>query len=325
MKAKVVIASAAGGPDVLQVVDTQLDALGDHDVLVRQTAIGINFVDIYHRKGVYPIAYPGRLGVEAAGVVEAVGHRVTLVRRGDRVAYSGNVPGSYAEARIVPEATLVRVPDGISDVVAAAVMTRGMTVEYLVRRTYPVAPGETVLFHAAAGGVGLIAGQWLKSLGAVPIGTAGGPEKCAIAASHGFDHVIDYHREDIAARVRELTDGEGVPVVFDSVGKNTFEASLDCLAPCGMFVTFGQSSGVIPPFSPNLLSSKGALYMTRPTLSVYNAKRRDLEASAKALFDLILSGKIRIEVNHRYAFDQIAAAHADIEACRTIGPSVLIA
>ena len=324
MKTKIVIASAAGGPEVLRVVDAQLDAPTGNDVLVRQTAVGVNFVDIYHRKGVYPISYPGSLGVEAAGVVEAVGELVTLVKKGDRVAYSGSAPGSYAEARIVPEDILVRVPDGISDVIAAAIMTRGMTVEYLVRRTYPVSRGQTVLFHAAAGGVGLIAGQWLKSLGATTIGTAGGSEKCAIAARHGFDHVIDYHHEDIVARVRHLTRGEGVPVVFDSIGKSTFEASLDCLSPRGMFVTFGQSSGVIPPFSPNLLSSKGSLFMTRPTLSVYNSKRSDLEASAKALFDLVLGGQIQIEVRHQYVFDQIAVAHADIEARRTIGPSIIV-
>jgi NADPH:quinone reductase len=273
---------------------------------------------------VYPLPYPSGLGVEAAGVVEAVGEQVSFVKRGDRVAYSGNIPGSYAEARIVPKDILLRIPLRISDVQAAAVMTRGMTVEYLIRRTYPVSRGETVLFHAAAGGVGLIAGQWLRSLGAVSIGTAGGPAKCVVAARHGFDHVIDYQHEDIAESVRRLTNGKGVPVVFDSIGKDTFEASLDCLSPRGMFVTFGQSSGVIPPFSPNLLSKKGSLYMTRPTLTVYNAKRNDLENSAQALFALMTSGQICVEVNHTYPFEDVAAAHDDLEGRRTVGPSVLI-
>jgi NADPH2:quinone reductase len=324
VKTKVVIASEPGGPEVLKIVERNLEPPKGHEVLVRQTAIGVNYVDIYHRKGVYPLPYPSGLGVEAAGVVEAVGEQVSFVKRGDRVAYSGNIPGSYAEARIVPEDILLRIPQGISDLQAAAIMTRGMTVEYLIRRTYPVSGGETVLFHAAAGGVGLIAGQWLRSLGAISIGTAGGPEKCAVAARHGFDHVIDYQHEDIAESVRRLTNGKGVPVVFDSIGKDTFEASLDSLSPRGMFVTFGQSSGGIAPFSPNLLSSKGSLYMTRPTLTAYYAKRTDLENSAAALFDLIESGQIRVEVNHAYPFEDVAMAHADMEGRRTVGSTVLM-
>ena len=266
-----------GGPDVLRFEDVQVGAPGAGEARVRHTAIGVNFVDVYHRSGLYPMPLPSGLGVEGAGVVEEVGAGVSHVRPGDRVAYTGPV-GSYSEVRLVPADRLVKLPDGIDDRTAAASMTKGLTVQALVRRTHAVRAGETVLWHAAAGGVGLIATQWLKALGATVIGTVGSEEKAAIARAHGCDHVIVYTREDFPKRVRELTGGAGVPVVYDSVGKATFEGSLDCLAPLGLMVSFGNASGAVPPFDIGLLAKKGSLFLTRPTVFTYIARREDLRA-----------------------------------------------
>jgi NADPH2:quinone reductase len=292
---------------------------------MRQTAIGLNFIDVYFRSGLYPPpkGFPLVPGGEGAGVVLKVGQGVTDVKPGDRVAYT-IATGAYATERLMPADRLVKIPDGVSDEQAAATMLKGLTVEYLLRRTYAVKPGETVLYHAAAGGVGLLFGQWAKHLGATVIGTAGSPDKVELARAHGFDHVIDYSREDFAARVKEITNGAMCDVVYDSVGKDTFDGSLDCLKPRGMFVSFGQSSGEIPPFSINLLQRKGSLYASRPTLFTYIAKRAELEAAAAALFDVIARGIVKVVINQRYPLAEAGRAHADLEARRTTGISLLI-
>src|SRR5262245_12110356 len=281
-----------GGPDVLRWEDVTVGEPGAGEARVRHTAVGVNYIDTYHRSGLYPIPLPNGLGSEGAGVVEAVGPGVTVVKPGDRVAYAGGPPGSYAEVRLLPADRLVKVPDGISNRQAAAMMLKGMTVQYLIRRTYRVRPGDTVLFHAAAGGVGLIACQWLKALGATVIGTVGSDAKAEVARAHGCDQPIVYTREDFPRRVRELTVGQGVPVVYDSVGKSTFAGSLDCLRPFGLLVSFGNASGPVPPFELGVLAQKGSLYVTRPTLVTYTATRGDLEATAKDLFDIVLAGKV---------------------------------
>jgi NADPH:quinone reductase len=290
-----------GGPEVLTWEEVPVGDPDPGQARVRHTAVGVNFIDTYHRSGLYPIPLPGGLGSEGAGVVEAVGPGVTVVAPGDRVAYAGGPPGAYAEARVMPVDRLVRIPDGISDRQAAAMMLKGMTVQYLIRRTHKVQPGETVLFHAAAGGVGLIACQWLKSLGATVIGTVGSDEKAELARAHGCDHTIVYTREAFPKRVRELTDGAGVPVVYDSVGKSTFQGSLDSLRPLGLLVSFGNASGPVPPFEVGLLAQKGSLYVTRPTLATYTATRADLEATAGDLFNVVRSGRVKVEVRHTYA------------------------
>jgi NADPH2:quinone reductase len=313
-----------GGPEVLQWEEVQLGEPGDGQARVRHTAVGVNFVDTYHRSGLYPLSLPSGLGSEGAGVVEAVGPGVTHVWPGDRVAYAGGPPGSYAEVRLMPADRLVKVPEGISDQQAAALMLKGMTVQYLIRRTYKVQPGETVLFHAAAGGVGLIACQWLKTLGATVIGTVGSDEKAELAKAHGCDHAIVYTREDFAKRVREITGGRGVPVVYDSVGRSTFAGSLDCLRPLGLLVSFGNASGPVPPFELGVLSQKGSLYVTRPTLATYTANRADLETTAKDLFDVVLSGKVRVEVRHTYALQDARQVHRDLEGRRTTGSIVML-
>jgi NADPH2:quinone reductase len=313
-----------GGPDVLRWEEVADGDPGPGQARIRHTAIGVNFIDTYHRSGLYPLPLPTGLGSEGAGVVEAVGPGFTVVRPGDRVAYAGGPPGSYAEARVMPADRLVTVPDGITDRQAAAVMLKGMTVQYLVRRTYPVKRGETVLFHAAAGGVGLIACQWLKALGATVIGTVGSDEKAPLAKAHGCDHVIVYTREDFPKRVRELTGGAGVPVVYDSVGKSTFPASLDCLRQLGLFVSFGNASGPVPPFELSLLTQKGSLYVTRPTLATYTATRADLETTAKELFDVIRSGAVKVAVNHEYPLKDAAQVHRDLEGRKTTGSVVMV-
>jgi NADPH:quinone reductase len=313
-----------GGPEVLRWENVEVGEPGDGQARVRHTAVGVNFIDTYHRSGMYPITLPSGLGIEAAGIVEAVGPDVTVVRPGDRVVYAGGPPGAYAEARVLPATFLVPIPDGVTDQIAAAVMLQGMTVQYLIRRTYPVKAGETVLFHAAAGGVGLIACQWLKALGANVIGTVGSDEKAAIARSHGCDHVIISTREDIAKRVREITGGAGLPVVYDSVGKDTFLASLDCLRPLGLMVSFGNSSGKVAPVDIGILSQKGSLYLTRPTLAAYTATRADLEATARDLFDVIRAGKVKVEIRHTYALADAAQVHRDLEGRRTVGSIVMI-
>ncbi|TDR72515.1 quinone oxidoreductase family protein [Paludibacterium purpuratum] len=313
-----------GGPEVLRLIDVELDAPGTGQVRLRHTAIGINFIDTYQRSGLYPLPLPSGLGQEAAGVVEAIGAGVTHLSIGDRVAYAGGPPGAYCQARVIDAAHLVKLPDDISDEVAACVMLQGMTVEYLIRRVFAVEAGQTVLWHAAAGGVGQIAVQWLTSLGVHVIGTVGSAQKAELVRALGCRHVINYREEDVAQRVRALTDGAGVPVVFDSVGKDTFEASLDCLARRGMMVSFGNASGPVPPFSPLLLSQKGSLFLTRPRLGDYTANRAELETSANALFERILSGAVKVAPSKRYALADAAEAHRDLESRQTNGSLIML-
>jgi NADPH2:quinone reductase len=313
-----------GGPEVLQTETVEVGAPGPGEVRLRHSAIGVNFIDTYVRSGLYPTTLPSGLGTEAAGVVEAVGAGVELVRVGDRVAYCGGPLGAYSEQRLIPAAVLVKLPDAIGDEQAACMMLQGMTVEYLIRRTYPVQPAQTVLWHAAAGGVGQIAVQWLSSLGVQVIGTVGSDAKAELARSLGCTHVINYSTENVVERVRELTGGRGVPVVYDSVGKDTFEISLNCLAPRGMFVSFGNASGAVPPFAPLLLAQKGSLYFTRPRLGDYTASRAELEESANALFERVQAGAVRIAPSHRYALADAAQAHRDLEGRRTTGSLILL-
>ncbi|TIP02919.1 MAG: quinone oxidoreductase [Mesorhizobium sp.] len=316
---------ANGGPEVLAYEDADPGQPGEGQILIQHTAIGLNFIDVYYRSGLYPP--PGGLplipGSEAAGVVLALGTGVDWLKPGDRVAYAVNV-GAYAEQRVIAADRVVKVPDGISDEQAAAMMLKGMTAEYLLRRTFPVKAGDTILYHAAAGGVGLILGQWAKHLGATVIGTASSSDKIELARAHGFDHVINYKEQDFVAGVAALTGGRKCDVVYDSVGADTFPASLDCLRPLGMFVSFGSSSGPVPPFPISLLAQKGSLYATRPMLFVYNAKREDLVKSAEALFDVVNSGAVEIKINQRYALKDAGKAQADLEARKTTGTTVLI-
>jgi NADPH2:quinone reductase len=322
---KAVRIHAHGGPEVLTFEDVEVGSPGPGEALVRHTAIGVNYLDTYFRTGLYPApaGLPLTAGNEAAGVVEAVGPGVDWLKAGDRVAYASPI-GAYCEARVMPVATLVKLPDSVSDEQAAGMMLKGMTAEYLLRRTFPVKPGDTILYHAAAGGVGLLVGQWAKHLGAKVIGTASNADKIALAKAHGYDHVIDYSSKDFVAEVKEITGGKKCDVVYDSVGKDTFPGSLDCLRPRGMFVSFGQSSGPIPPVNLAILSQKGSLYATRPTLFAYVATRADLEASANALFDVVGKGIVTVEVNQRYALKDAAQAHADLEGRRTTGTSILL-
>jgi NADPH:quinone reductase len=314
-----------GGPEILSWDEVDPGKPGAGQVLLKQTAVGLNFIDVYHRTGLYPVAaLPAAIGMEAAGTVETVGPGVTDLKVGDRVAYGTGPLGAYAEARIMPADKLVKLPAAIADRTAAAMMLAGMTAEYLLRRTYRVKSGETILVHAAAGGVGLLLCQWAKHLGARVIGTVGSPEKAELARRHGCDHPILYRTEDFAARVRELTKGDGVPVVYDSVGRDTFMRSLDCLGPLGLMVLFGQSSGPVPPVDLGVLAQKGSLYVTRPTLMTYNAKRDDLVKSAAALFDVVARGAVKIEIGQDYPLREAARAHADLEARRTTGQSVLL-
>ncbi|RWD67374.1 MAG: quinone oxidoreductase [Mesorhizobium sp.] len=316
---------AHGGPEVLAYEDADPGHPGAGQILIRHTAIGLNFIDVYHRSGLYPPpgGFPLIPGGEAAGVVLAVGAEVDWLKPGDRIAYAVNV-GAYSEERVIAADRVVKVPDGISDEQAAAMMLKGMTAEYLLRRTYKVKAGDAILYHAAAGGVGLILGQWAKHLGATVIGTASSADKIELAKAHGFDHVINYKEQDFVAGVAAITGGKKCDVVYDSVGNDTFPASLDCLRPLGMFVSFGQSSGPIPPFSMSLLAQKGSLYATRPTLFVYNARREDLVASAEALFDVVLSGAVEIKINQRYGLKDAAKAQSDLEGRKTTGTTVLI-
>lgn len=316
---------AHGGPEALVYEDADPGRPGPGQILVRHTAIGLNFIDIYFRTGLYPApnGLPLIPGGEAAAVVLELGEGVAGLEVGDRVAYVINI-GAYAEQRVIAADRVVKIPDGISDEQAAGMMLKGMTAEYLLRRTFKVGPNDTILYHAAAGGVGLILGQWAKHLGATVIGTAGSPEKVELAKAHGYDHVIDYRTQDFVAEVARLTGGRKCDVVYDSVGKDTFPGSLDCLRPLGTFVSFGQSSGPIPPFNIALLAQKGSLFATRPTLFVYNARREDLEASAKALFDVVLKGIVEIKINQTYALKDAGRAQADLEGRKTTGTTVLI-
>ena len=313
-----------GGPEALSVDEIEVGAPGPGEVLIRHTAVGLNFIDTYHRSGLYKLEQlPHTLGVEGAGVIEAAGAEVTDFAPGDRVAYGGGI-GSYCEMRVMDAGRLVKLPDGLGDEQAAAMMLQGMTVRYLVRRVHEIAPGETVLIHAAAGGIGLIFCQWAKHLGATVIGTVSSDQKAALAEAHGCDHPIVYTREDFVARVRQLTDGAGVPVVYDSVGKETWQGSLDCLAPLGLMVSFGNASGPAPAFTVLDLMSRGSLFVTRPVLAHYTAAREDLLESANDLFDVVASGAVKIEINQRYALGEAEDAHRDLEGRRTTGSSILI-
>lgn len=314
-----------GGPEVLTYEDVEIGAPGAGEVRIRHTAIGLNFIDCYFRTGLYPApnGLPFIPGNEAAGEVVALGDGVSGLAVGDRVAYAGPL-GAYAEERNIAADRIVKLPDAIGDENAAAMMLKGMTAEYLLLRTYPVKAGDTLLCHAAAGGVGLILGQWAKHLGATIIGTAGSPEKVALAKAHGYDHVIDYSSDNFVEAVTDLTGGKKCDVVYDSVGKDTFEGSLDCLKPRGMFVSFGNASGPVPPFAPTLLSQKGSLYVTRPTLFTYIATRPELEASAGALFDVVAGGIVKINVNQRYRLQDAGQAHSDLENRKTSGATVLL-
>jgi NADPH2:quinone reductase len=312
-----------GGPEVLAWEDVEVGDPGQGQVRIRHHAVGLNYLDTYHRSGLYPLPLPSGCGSEAAGVVEAVGAGVTDLKVGDRVAYAGGAPGAYAEARLYPADRLVKIPTAVSFETAAAMMLKGMTAQYLIKRTFKVQPGMTVLWHAAAGGVGLIACQWLKLLGVKVIGTVGSDEKAALAKAHGCEHTIVYTRENFVERVKEISGGKGVPVVYDSVGKLTFMGSLDCLQPLGMMVSFGNSSGPVDAISPAILAPKGSLFLTRPTLVHYTAKREDLVACASDLFDVVGSGKVKIEIAQRYALKDAAQAHRDLEARKTTGSTIL--
>ena len=313
-----------GGPEVLRVEKLDLAAPAPGEARIRHHAIGLNFIDIYQRSGLYKVPLPAIAGNEGAGVVEAVGAGVDWLQPGDRVAYGGGPLGAYCSVRNIPAARLCKLQDAIGFEQAAAMMLKGMTVQYLIRRTCAVQPGDTVLFHAAAGGVGLIACQWLKALGARVIGTAGSDEKCALAVAHGADVCINYRSESFVGRVRELTGGKGVRVVYDSVGKDTFEGSLDCLQPLGLMVSFGNASGPVPPFEIGQLANKGSLFLTRPTLGSYTANRGDLEATASDLFEAVASGKVKIDIGQRYPLVDAAQAHRDMEARITTGAGILL-
>lgn len=314
----------AGGPEVLRWENVEVGAPGPGQVRLKQTAVGLNYIDVYHRSGLYPLALPSVIGMEAAGVVEELGEGVTDLRPGDRVAYAAPPPGSYAEARLMTADRLIKLPAGIGDQQAAAMMLQGMTVHYLIRRTYRVKKGEAVLFHAAAGGVGLIACQWLKHLGVTVIGTVGSEEKAELARAHGCTHTINYQTEDFAEKVKEITEGEGVAAVYDSIGKDTFEGSLASLRPLGMMVTFGSASGPVPPFDLGRLAPLGSLFITRPTLMTYTAKRKDLVTAANELFEAVLSDAVKIEINQTYPLSETAQAHRDLEARKTTGSTVLM-
>ncbi|MBU0725679.1 MAG: quinone oxidoreductase [Alphaproteobacteria bacterium] len=313
-----------GGPEAMEWQDVDLPAPGPGQALVRHTAVGLNYIDTYHRSGLYPLPLPAGIGMEGAGVVEAVGAGVTDLVEGDKVAYAAGPPGSYSEARIIAADRLVKIPDGVSDQQAAAMMLKGMTSQYLIRRTYKVKAGDTILMHAAAGGVGLILCQWAAALGATVIGTVGDEKKAELAKAHGCHHTILYKDEDFVARVKEITGGKGVPVVYDGVGKDTFMKSLDCLSPLGLMVAFGQSSGNVPPLELGVLSAKGSLFVTRPTLMTYTAKRDDLVATTNDLFDAVKTGKVKIDINQTYALKDAVKAHQDMEGRKTTGSSVML-
>jgi NADPH2:quinone reductase len=321
---KAIRMNRTGGPEVLEYVDVELGAPGPGEARVRHEAIGVNFIDVYFRTGLYPQPLPGGLGKEAAGVVEAVGDGVTHVKVGDRVAYAGGALGAYSEARNIEASVLLRLPDDIGFDTAAAMMLQGLTVQYLFNRTHKLKAGDTILFHAAAGGVGLIACQWAKAIGVNLIGTVGSEEKAALAKAAGAAHVINYNTENFTERVLEITGGKKVGVVYDSIGKDTFIGSLDCLQPLGLMVSFGSASGPVPPFSLNELASRGSLFVTRPSLFAYAAKREDLEAMAADLFQMVSSGKVKIDINQRYKLADAAQAAIDLETRKTTGSSILL-
>ena len=311
-----------GGPEVLTWDSVEIGKPGAGQVRLRQTAIGLNYVDTYFRAGVYPAPLPSGIGTEGAGIVEEIGTGVSEVKIGDRVAYAGGPLGAYAEARVMPADRLIVLPASITDRQGAAMMLQGLTVQYLIRRTYRVQKGDTILIHAAAGGIGLILCQWAKHLGATVIGTVSTDAKAELAKAHGCHHPIVYTREDFVARVKDITGGKLLPVVYDSVGKDTFMKSLDCIRPLGLMALFGAASGKVEPFDVNILAGKGSLYLTRPTLNTYAAKREDLVAAAKELFDVVASGAVKITVNQTYALKDAALAHRDLEGRKTTGSTV---
>ncbi len=312
-----------GGPDVLSWSQKDLPAPGPHEVRVRHTAVGVNYIDTYHRSGLYPVPLPSGLGLEAAGVVEATGAEVTTLKPGDRIAYGTGPIGAYSEAANCPADRVVPLPDGITDDMAAAIMLKGMTTQYLLRRTYPVQAGETILVHAAAGGVGLLACQWANHLGATVIGTVGTDEKAALASANGCHHPIVYTRDNVVEQVREITGGAGVPVVYDGVGKDTWSMSLDCLKPRGLMVSFGNASGAVPPISIQELSAKGSLFLTRPTLFHYTMTPDELRATADDLFSVIMSDAVKVSIQQTYALADARKAHEDLQGRKTTGATLL--
>jgi NADPH2:quinone reductase len=321
--ARQVIIEAPGGPEAMKIVEREVGAPGPGQIRIRHAACGLNFIDVYQRAGVYPLPLPAALGMEAAGTVEAVGEGVTHLEPGDRAAYASGPAGAYCDARVMPATQVVKLPDAISFEEGAAMMLKGLTVQYLFRRTAHLEAGDTVLFHAAAGGVGLIACQWARAMGVTLIGTAGSDEKCALAREHGAAHVINYATENFTARVKEITGGRGVKVVMDSVGKSTWEGSLDCLAPFGLMISFGNASGKVPPFDISALAAKGSLYVTRPTLFTHIATREGCQAMADDLFGMVTSGKVRVPVTQRFPLERVADAHRALEARDTTGATVL--
>jgi NADPH2:quinone reductase len=324
MKAKAIRIHQHGGPEVLALEQVEVGDPGPDEVRIRNHAVGVNFIDIYYRTGLYPSALPHGLGFEGAGVVEAVGSNIKFLKEGDRVAYGQGPLGAYSDLRVMPAAMVVRLPSKIGFDEGAAVMLKGLTVQYLFRQTYRLQGSETILFHAAAGGVGLIACQWAKALGVKLIGTVSSDEKAALAKKHGAWATINYSRENFVERVKELTRGDKVPVVYDGVGKDTWEGSLDCLQPRGLMVSFGNASGAVTGVNLGILASKGSLFVTRPTLGTHVVPRSRLEASAEELFDMMMKGKVKVEIDQRYALADAAKAHADLAGRKTTGSSVLI-
>jgi NADPH:quinone reductase len=323
---RAIIIEQTGGPEQMKLVDRAVGEPGAGDIRIRHKAVGLNFIDVYQRSGVYALPLPLQLGMEASGVVEAVGEGVTHLKVGDRAAYASQPPGAYCEARVMPAKCVCKLPDSISFETGAAMMLKGLTAQYLLRKTLPVEglnAGDFVLFHAAAGGVGLIACQWAKALGYQLIGTAGSDEKCALAKAHGAAHVINYAREDFAARVKEITGGKGVKVVYDSVGKDTWDKSLDCLSPFGLMASFGNASGVVPPFAPGILGAKGSIYVTRQTLFTHIATRESTQAMADDLFAVVQSGAVKIKIDQTYKLEDVQQAHRDLEARKTTGCTIL--
>ena len=328
MNEKAVVIEAPGGAEQLKLVDAEVGDPGPGEIRIRHEACGLNYIDVYHRNGTYPMPLPARLGMEGAGVVEAVGEGVTHLKTGDRAAYASQPPGAYATARVMPAKCVLKLPDAISFETGAAMMLKGLTVQYLLRKTLPqggLQAGDFVLFHAAAGGVGLIACQWARALGLQLIGTAGSDEKCQLALENGATHVINYRRDvDFAARVREITGGRGVKVVYDSVGADTWEGSLNSLAPFGLLASFGSASGPVPPFSVGTLAAKGSVYVTRPTLFTHIASHESTQAMGEDLFQMVASGQVSIRIDKRYALGDVAESHRDLEARRLVGSAVLL-
>jgi NADPH:quinone reductase len=315
-----------GGPEVLKMVDVTVGEPGDGEIRIRHKAVGLNFIDVYQRSGLYPFPMPLRLGMEASGVIEAVGKGITHLKVGDRAAYASQPPGSYCEERVMPAKCVCKLPDDISFEEGAAMMLKGLTAQYLLKRTLPqggLQTGDFVLFHAAAGGVGLIASQWAKALGYQLIGTAGSDEKCALAKAHGASHVINYSKEDFLVKVKEITGGKGVKVVYDSVGKDTWDKSLDCLSPFGLMASFGNASGPVAPFAPGILGGKGSIYVTRQTLFTHITSRETTQAMADDLFSVVSSGKVKIRIDQTFPLEQVKEAHIALEARKTTGCTIL--